>query len=314
MNYTMETNGTNLPEGFTNAWSSEYRRFLNIYQETLNGIITRRVETKDTIRDWWLGPGGDIYEGGGAPTYDKLAQHENQVKLSRWTARGFSFDRQEYISTNIPQYADEMRRILDRFAALPVKQVVKAIENGHNVKAWDDVNYFNATASGKRKQGNILVGGGTTQDQISEDIKKLELAFSKIKNERNQDTDVMFDTILIPQELRHTFRVVLNSTGSLDDNKNSGVINPLGPIFGDNYTVITSRYLGDTDDWYAFDSRYSPMYWFTQLQPMPRGGAPVQVRTITSDKLEEEDYIGFSARMWGGVAYGHPFSAYKVTN
>ena len=310
----MPTNNTNLPAALTNAWSVEYSRYLAVPQETLNGIFERRVETKDTIQDFWLGPAGDIYKGNDAPTYDKLVEHKNEVTLDKYTARGFSFDREEYISPNIGQFAREMGKYLDKFAALPVKEVVKAIEAGETAKAWDDVNYFNAAASGLRKQGNILVGGGVTQDKISDDIKKLELAFSKIKNERGQDTDVMFDTILIPQELRHTFRVVLNSTGSLDDNKNSGVVNPLGPIFGDNYTVITSRYLGDTDDWYAFDSRYTPMIWFTQLQPQPRGGAPVQVRMITADKLEEEDYIGIAARMWGGVAYGHPFSAYKVKN
>ena len=312
------TNNTNLPPAIIDAYMESYQEYATTPNENLGNIITKLVEDKDTLEDYWLGPTGKIREvksGNEEPQYAKLSQFKLQQKTKKYLIDGFQYDREEAIGRNIPQYARAMRELIRTFSQFPEEATIQALEANGN--AWDGVPYFSNKVANKRYNDNLLDGDGDTIAAIQKNIKEVRLAFRKFvysdgKNERRANS--MFDTILIPPELEDNFRVVLNSASSLEANINSGVINPLSPSYRPAWRLVVSDWLTDTNDWYAFDSRLKPMYWIVQRQ-YERGGAPVEIRLIDDDsKWKTASYIGVSASQWAVAAYGHPIAAIKVVN
>ena len=306
----MPTNNTNLPAAVINSYETAYNRYITTPRDNMQGIYTSSVQEKDTLEDFWLGPVGQVRENPNAPKYAKLTEHKATLTTKQYKADGFRYDRAEVIDRNVAQFAARTRQVFERCAAYPDKAVALAIEAGESGKAWDGENYFSNVVSGVRENDNLLTRTGTgTLQNIATDIDNVRTAFRRFTVE-GEAAGVSFDTLLVPPELETKFRTILVSAGNVTPQLNANVVNPVA-TFSPTWRLVVSDHLTSKTDWYAFDSRLTPMIWVTQSQR--EGNGYVQIRLIEDDsKWQSEDYIGVAASIWGGVGYGHPIAAIKV--
>ena len=308
-----------LPPAVFTGFLTAYQDYTRFNYDNLGGIYTRETTDKNVLEDYWLGSVGKAVKMASdeAVGYEELEEFKATIRTGVWKLPGFRYDRKQSVDRNVAQYAQKSAEIMNGLAVVPDEEVTQLLIDGESGAAWDEVPFFSA-ASGKRINNNLLTASGADDEKKAEDgLKKARTYFRRAKvrvpsaaGNATRPANLTANVILAPPQMEDALLTVLRSTGNLAENRNAGVINPLGPTYGPGWRLVSTALLPDNDkSFYVFDTTKKPLYWISQTQP----GTGMSVRMVTdTSEWERRNYIGVGGELWGGASYGSPIAAVKV--
>ena len=299
----------NLQATLRSAYRAAYNAFAMMPRRMLSSMYTQAEIVTKTSEEYWLGDVPGVEEWINERTYEDLAKFNQTLTSKPWTTRGWRYNRVQNAGPNVMDLRNRMTRTIQQADREPDRFMTKLLERGETELAYDGLPFF-SNASGTRNTDNLLPGAKAGTDptdlELMRDLEKAFIAMSEFQTDTGNEAEIIPNLIVCSFKNFLKFRKVLESTGSLEHNQSSAVMNPFNDFMID---LAWSPYLQNKDDWYALSTNQGlfAMYWQTTTVDMQR-----IILDIDETKLASAGYVGVAASIWGNGTFGLPFAALKV--
>ena len=267
------------------------------YEDTIDELISE---------EYWLGDIPGIREWVTRRTYQDILEYSKRLISKPWTTGGWRYNRVQRTGPNIPQLTKKMGRTINICERLPADQSVQLLKDGGNATAlaYDGYPFFQDDTT-NRNFKNQIIQTGTSFAALKTDLENAMDTMAEFKTDTDLDIELEPTLIVCPWRIYLDLVTLVTSASSTEDNKNSGVVNPIKAGLP-NFRVEYSRKLtGNT--WYLIhDEIMQPTYWQTTRVEGQR------IILDVKDETADEGWYGIAASIWGIGDYGFPWTCVKV--
>ena len=233
--------------------------------------------------------------------YEETAVGEKYVELfAHKFGRIISLSAEAILFDQTGQIMDRARRVGEAAGMHRAKYIVQKTADlacSADGEAANHSLYYNGSAVTVFSDDHSAIDGVTNDNQITTALSAagIDAALGLLRRMKNTNGDFITVNprfILVPPELEGTARRLLQSDLQFDLANSNATANN---IYKNAFTVITSGYLTDANDWFIGDFPRQ-MYWGWVWKPK------VETQTSTSEKAFENDIVQrFKVSYYGGA-------------
>lgn len=188
-------------------------------------------------------------------------EYQAAIEVARMT---FERDELNLVTPRVQQLAGEGARH-------PGELIFELLEA--NPVAYDDIAYFADTRviGESANIDNLLVGTGTTQAQIQDDLNSGREAMRLFQDDRGRPLNKVPNAIMCPISMELPIWRALNPTSAGNLDRANLPVTSNGVLTAGGYSIIGNPYLTDASDWYMFHlggPSMRPFIWQVEKQPV----------------------------------------------
>ncbi len=263
------------------------------YRQGLQILLMQISSTGSSEKYGWFGDVPEVKEWIGDKTAGSIEDYELEIQNKDfYTAIAIDKNEIEDDRTGIikPRIDSMIQAVVDH----KIDLIAALIINGGTGLAYDGQPFF----SDRDPNDNLLVGTGTTVEQLKTDIRAARTAMMKFQSDTGRIMGLEMDTILCPPDLEGLILEACNSAPGAQ------TYNPLSKWIK---TVISLPSLIDTDDWYGFCTAKAvkPFVYQARQEPKP---------ILDDTEVRRNRKLTYSVELRGNVGYGLYQLAVKTVN